>query len=83
MVGIDLTGVLYTWLKDGTLNPYLFSNTTEWPIPTSTFFEMFCALLHVVLCVAACCSVCCCMLFCALLHVVLHVNSNRFCHLQI
>lgn len=42
IVGIDLIGQTYSWLKDGTLDNYLYSMCTQWPPPLTEFMEIFC-----------------------------------------
>ena len=41
VVGIDLTGVIYSWLKEGELDSYLFSTCSQPPSITN-FMEIFC-----------------------------------------
>lgn len=42
VVGIDLTGEMYSLLKEGVLHTYFYSKCTQWPPPTTYFMETFC-----------------------------------------
>lgn len=45
VVGIDLTGEVYSWLKNGSLDLYFYSNSTQWPLSLEHFMEVFSMLL--------------------------------------
>ena len=45
VVGINMTGMVYSWLQRSTLNPYLYTACTQWPATLEEFFEIYCTLL--------------------------------------
>ena len=45
MVAIDLTGVAFKWLENGTLNNYHYTVATHWPLPLEQFMEIVCKSL--------------------------------------
>lgn len=42
VVAIDLTSVAFKWLENGTLNNYLYTTSTHWPLPLEQFMEIVC-----------------------------------------
>lgn len=47
MVAIDLTGVAFKWLENGTLNYYHYTVATHWPLPLEQFMEIVCKSLFI------------------------------------
>ncbi len=47
MVAIDLTGLAFKWLENGTLNYYHYTVATHWPLPLEQFMEVVCKSLFI------------------------------------
>jgi hypothetical protein len=47
MVVIDLTGLAFKWLENGTLNYYHYTVATHWPLPLEQFMEVVCKSLFI------------------------------------